>query len=119
MKGLLCSDCHTQNMKEYFLKEQEQQEKDEREINSCSSCNKYVKSVEERLKPKWQWNLESGIILCKKCFEKKEKEFEIERNFCSICNKKMKFIRYNPKPSWKIKGQLCRECWDNRNKSLK
>ena len=29
-----------------------------------------------------------------------------------ICGNKLGLIRYNPKSSWKIKGQLCRNCWD-------
>ncbi|MEC8529631.1 MAG: RNA methyltransferase substrate-binding domain-containing protein [Thermoproteota archaeon] len=40
--------------------------------------------------------------------------FKTKKEFCVICNKKMGFIRYNPKPEWKIKGQLCRRCWDEQ-----
>jgi len=26
----------------------------------------------------------------------------------------MGFIRYNPKGDWKIKGQLCKDCWNSQ-----
>ena len=35
-----------------------------------------------------------------------------KKNFCGICGTKLGFIRYNPKNNWKIKGQLCKNCWD-------
>ena len=115
LEGFLCSDCHTQKIKEQILKEQEEIEKQKEEENRCSFCRSKLNSEYKKLKPKWQWNLEKGIILCKNCFEKKDKEFERERNYCSQCGSYLKFIRYNPKPKWNIKGQLCRQCWDERN----
>ena len=51
-------------------------------------------------------------LLCKKCFDEKELDFNKEKNFCGICGTKLSFIRYNPKNNWKIKGQLCKNCWD-------
>ena len=113
--GMLCSDCHIIKMKEYISKQQLEKEKIERELNTCSICLRLVKSETDLIKPKWQWNLERGTIMCKSCYEKKEKEFEKERNYCSICGTNLKFIRYNPKPKWRISGQLCRKCWDQRN----
>jgi ribosomal protein S14 len=53
-------------------------------------------------------------LLCKKCFDEKESGFGKEKNFCSICGNKMGFIRYNPKGDWKIKGQLCKDCWNSQ-----
>ncbi len=115
ISGMLCSDCHIINTKEYIAKQQIEKEKQERELNTCSICSRQIKSDAEQVKPRWQWNLERGTILCKNCFEKKDKEFEKERNYCSICGTNLRFIRYNPKPKWNISGQLCRKCWDQRN----
>ena len=112
---MLCSDCHIIKTKEYIAKQQIEKEKQERELNTCSICSRQIKSQAEQVKPKWQWNLERGSIVCKNCFEKKDKEFEKERNYCSICGTNLRFIRYNPKPKWNIPGQLCRKCWDQRN----
>lgn len=112
---MLCSDCHILKTKEYLVKNQLEKEKQERELNTCSMCSLHIKSELEKVKPRWQWNLERGSILCNNCYEKKEKEFEKERNYCSICKTNLKFFRYNPKPNWNIRGQLCRNCWDRRN----
>ena len=35
-----------------------------------------------------------------------------------ICGSKLGFIRYNPKNRWKIKGQLCKKCWDTQKAQL-
>jgi hypothetical protein len=115
ISGMLCSDCHIIKTKEYIAKQQIEKEKQEIESNTCSFCSRQIKSDAEQVKPRWQWNLERGTIICNKCFEKKDKEFEKERNYCSICGTKLRFIRYNPKPKWNMSGQLCRKCWDQRN----
>ena len=82
----------------------------------CGICKKEIVLETDKNKARWQWNMESEIVLCKNCYEKKESEYDKKLNFCALCNKKMGFIRYNPKPKWKIEGQLCRQCWDKRNK---
>ena len=115
MEGLLCGDCYTLKTEEFFQKEHEEKVRQEKEANTCSICNSSVDSDSEKFKPKWQWNIDKNIILCKKCYGKKEIEFEKERNYCAICNGTLNFFRYNPKPKWNIKGQLCRKCWDRRN----
>ncbi len=115
INGILCSDCHILKTKEYIKKNQLEKEKQERELNTCSICGIHINPESEKIKPKWQWNLERGTILCNNCYEKKEEEFEKERNYCSICQTNLKFIRYNPKPEWNVRGQLCRNCWDRRN----
>jgi rRNA maturation endonuclease Nob1 len=51
-------------------------------------------------------------LLCKKCFDEKELNFNKMKDFCSVCGNKLGLFRHNPKNSWKIKGQLCRNCWD-------
>ena len=112
---MLCSDCHILKTKEYLVKNQLEKEKQEREVNTCCMCGLHIKSELEKVKPRWQWNLERGSILCNNCYEKKEKEFEKQRNYCAICKTNLKFFRYNPKPNWNIPGQLCRNCWDRRN----
>jgi len=62
--------------------------------------------------PRWQWDMEG--LLCKKCFDEKEKDHDQKKNFCSLCETKMGLIRHNPKGHWKIEGQLCRKCWDEK-----
>ncbi|MGZ5472106.1 MAG: hypothetical protein ACXW1A_05935 [Nitrososphaeraceae archaeon] len=115
IKGMLCSDCHIIKTKEYIVKNQLEKEKQEKELDTCSICGLHIKSESEKVKPRWQWNLERGTVLCNNCYEKKENKFEKERNYCFICGTHLKFFRYNPKPDWKLQGQLCRNCWDNRN----
>ena len=53
-------------------------------------------------------------LLCKDCFDAKEKDHAVTKNYCSLCGAKMGLIRYNPKPKWKMDGQLCRKCWDGK-----
>lgn len=112
--GSLCADCHIEKTKEFILKKQEEKRRLEEAPGNCSICGKVVSKSEEN-KPRWQWNMESGTIICKNCYNKKEADYDKKLNFCVICNKKMGFIRYNPKPKWKIEGQLCRGCWDKHN----
>jgi hypothetical protein len=83
----------------------------------CTFCNEKLEN--EWKKPNWRWNLDKNIKICVNCYNSKEKEFQRTLNFCKMCNLKLKFIRYNPKPEWKIKGQLCRKCWDKQNDDYK
>ncbi len=85
----------------------------EEEKEICYFCKKEID--EEWKKPSWKWNLDKDVKICLDCYDKKEKEFNKLQNYCFICNSKLKFIRYNPKPEWKLKGQLCRKCWDDEN----
>jgi hypothetical protein len=82
----------------------------------CGICSSDLGADIESLKPKWQWNMDSSIIMCKRCYFLKNKEYEKRINYCAVCGDKMPFFRYNPKPRWKIEGQLCRRCWDDTNK---
>jgi rRNA maturation endonuclease Nob1 len=53
-------------------------------------------------------------LLCKNCFDQKEKDFNTKKEFCSICGAKLNFFRYNAKSKWELEGQLCRTCWDSQ-----
>ena len=46
------------------------------------------------------------------------KNHDQERHFCSVCGSKLGFIRYNAKKHWKIKGHLCKNCWDNQKSQI-
>ena len=114
--GLLCADCHIEMTKKFILKKQDEKKKLEEAPAKCAICGKDIILEIDKNKPRWQWNMESGSVLCKDCYDSKEVDYDKKLNFCAICNKKMGFIRYNPKPKWEIEGQLCRECWDKKNK---
>ena len=109
MQGFLCADCHIEKTKEFALKEQEP------EVEKCALCARQIEEGESK-KARWQWNLEAGAVVCAPCFEKRDREHERLVNFCASCNVKMGVIRYNPKPEWKVEGQLCRKCWDSKNR---
>ena len=111
IEGYLCADCHIDKTKEFITKKQQYEETPD----NCVICEKEIESESEKKKPRWQWNMASGSLLCSDCFEKKELSYDKRLNFCSMCNKKIGFIRYNPKPKWKIDGQLCKNCWDKTN----
>ena len=80
----------------------------------CVECN-VSKKITDLWEPRWQWDMKG--LLCKSCFDKKEKDFSTKKEFCSICGAKLSFFRYNPKPNWKVEGQLCRKCWDAQKES--
>ena len=103
IKGALCGDCHFEKSKEYYEGKVRQ---------PCIVC-KNTQKINDLWEPRWQWDMEDGL-LCKKCFDAKEKEHTKKKNFCSLCGTKIGLIRYNPKGNWKITGQLCRECWDKK-----
>ena len=106
IEGLLCSDCHIEKTKEFLLKEEEQ---------NCAVCGKVITHKEDKNKPKWQWEMESGTLLCKACFDKKDTIYNKKMNFCAMCNGKLGMFFYHPKPAWHIEANLCRRCWDNQN----
>lgn len=109
IEGLLCADCHIEKTKEFLIKEQETPDR-------CAICNKELTADEDMNKPRWQWNMESGTLVCKSCFQKKDADYNKRMNFCVMCNCKLGMFYYYPKPAWKIEGNLCRKCWDERNK---
>jgi hypothetical protein len=79
----------------------------------CNRCKEKLDTEGKR--PHWKWNFDRNLRFCKKCYKIQEVDYEKSVNYCVTCNSKLGFIRYNPKPKWKIKGQLCRKCWDNKN----
>ena len=115
IEGFLCADCHIDKTKEQVLKKQEEKKRLQEAKGRCSICAKELEEADKN-KPKWQWEMGTGSVLCEECYDNKRTEFEKKINFCAICQKKLSFFRYNPKPKWKLVGQLCKTCWDNRNK---
>ena len=121
--GMICGDCHVMKSMEYSGRSETSGDKkrndlieDEKKISpKCGGCNSDIDSGSEHYRTKWQWNLDTSLILCKRCYSLKSKEYEKRINYCAVCGNKMSFFRYNPKPKWKIGGQLCRRCWDNSN----
>lgn len=87
--------------------------KEEKEEDICHQCKEKID--EDWKEPHWKWNLDKNMKFCTKCYEDKEIEYEKLMNYCLVCGSKLKFIRYNPKPEWKLRGQLCRMCWDSQN----
>jgi NADH pyrophosphatase NudC (nudix superfamily) len=90
---------------------------DEEEEEICIYCKE--KLVDEGKRPHWKWNMDRDTRFCPKCYSIKETEYEKLMSNCSVCNSRLNFIRYNPKPEWKLKGQLCRKCWDSQNFKFK
>lgn len=90
---------------------------EEKEEVTCHHCKE--KLGKDWKEPHWKWNLEKNIRFCMNCYIIKESEYEKMMNYCTVCNSKLKFIRYNPKSEWKIRGQLCRKCWDSQNSKYK
>lgn len=123
IQGMLCGDCHVIKSMEHSgrtessgSKNRHQMAEDEKEVSlKCGMCDADFDSGSEHLKARWQWNMDTNLILCKRCYSIKSKEYEKRINYCAVCGNKMSFFRYNPKPKWKIDGQLCRRCWDNSN----
>jgi hypothetical protein len=112
INGFLCSDCNIEKTKEFMIKKQEEKRKLE---VICAICKKDLIVEIDKNRPRWQWNMEAGTILCKICFDKKQSDYDKLMNLCALCNKRIGLIRYNPKPKWNIEGQLCRDCWDKQN----
>lgn len=108
---MLCGGCHVEKTKEFMLRQQEA----EAAADVCAMCKKEIAEGAKASKPRWQWEMEAGSLLCQTCYEKKDAEFNKKLNYCALCGAKIGIIRYNPKPAWKVEGQLCRKCWDGRN----
>ncbi len=111
-----------------FLGNSSRLEKNE-EFQVCKDRNEEIKEVichhcKEKIgaewkEPHWKWNLDKNTKFCMKCYGTKEIEYEKLMNYCVVCSSKLKFIRYNPKTEWKLRGQLCRMCWDSQNRKHK
>jgi hypothetical protein len=101
---------------EFVIKQKEEEAKIKQRQNQCFICNAIIDG-DQKKSPRWQWNLENDVSLCKKCYDKKESDYQTKINFCVKCGKKIGFFRYNPKRNWQIDGQLCRKCWDMMNDS--
>jgi hypothetical protein len=108
IEGLLCGFCHLEKTKEFILEKKEIPD-------VCAVCKKELTDDQDRYKARWQWEMESGTLLCKSCYEKKDTDYNKKVNFCAMCNSKLGMFYYHPKPTWKIDGNLCRKCWDRRN----
>ncbi len=111
MEGVLCADCHIEKTKEFMLLQQQEESAPE----LCAICRREIKSDEDRNKPRWQWDMESGSLVCRECYQKKDTDHSKKMNFCSSCNSKLGMFYYHPKTEWKIEGNLCRKCWDEQN----
>jgi hypothetical protein len=101
------------------LQEETENEKgiDSEKEDVCNRCKENL--GDEWKKPHWKWNMDKNIKFCFNCYKIKETEYEKLINYCIVCDSKLKFYRYNPRPEWKIKGQLCRKCWDFKNTTYK
>lgn len=113
IEGMLCSSCHLEKTKEFMLKQKEIPDR-------CAVCKKELADHDDnddadRYKPRWQWEMEPGTLLCKSCYQKKEADYNRKLNFCAVCNGKLGLFYYHPKPAWQIEGNLCRKCWDRQN----
>jgi uncharacterized CHY-type Zn-finger protein len=110
--GMLCGSCHIEKTKEFIMKQKEMPVR-------CAICKKELANHgddnADRYKPRWQWEMESGTILCKSCYQKKDAEYDKKLNVCAICNGKLGFFFYHAKPAWHMDGNLCRKCWDRQN----
>lgn len=115
ISGMLCADCHIDKTKAFV--EMENARKDEPE--HCAICQKALTEEHDRNKPKWQWEMESGVLVCRDCYDKTESQYTQKMNFCSSCKGKLGMFFYHPKPAWKVEGNLCRECWDRYNKAVR
>ncbi len=111
IQGWLCADCHLDKTKDFMLSQQQTSEAPA----SCAICGKVLAS-EDMNKPKWQWGLDSDRLVCKTCYQGRDAEHNKRMNFCALCNGRLGMFFYHPKPEWKIDGNLCRKCWDGRNR---
>lgn len=104
IQGLLCGSCHVEKTKEFMIRQEETPDR-------CAMCKEIVEDGE---KPRWQWEMESGTLLCKSCFQKKDADYNKKISFCSVCGGKLGMFYYHPKPAWHMQGNLCRKCWDGQ-----
>jgi uncharacterized CHY-type Zn-finger protein len=105
--GMLCGSCHVEKTKEFAIAQKDT-------LESCAICKNEL-ADHDQYKPRWQWEMEPGTLLCKSCYEKKDLDYNKRMNFCATCNAKLGLFFYHPKPVWQIQGNLCRKCWDRRN----
>ncbi|HLG37173.1 MAG TPA: hypothetical protein VI338_03495 [Nitrososphaera sp.] len=103
--GLLCGSCHVEKTKEFMIRQ-------EKTTDRCAMCSEEI--LKDSQKPKWQWEMESGILLCKSCFEKKDTDYNKKINFCTACGARLGMFYYHPKPAWHIQGNLCKKCWNSQ-----
>jgi uncharacterized CHY-type Zn-finger protein len=108
IEGMLCGFCHIEKTKEFTLEQKEVPD-------ICAICKKELADHQDQYKPRWQWEMESGTLLCKSCYQKKDAHYNKKLNFCAVCNSKLGLFYYHAKPAWQIDGNLCRKCWDRRN----
>lgn len=100
IQGMLCGDCHVIKSMEHSgctessgSKNRHQMAEDEKEVSvKCGMCDADFDSGSEHLKAKWQWNMDTNLILCKRCYSIKSKEYEKRINYCAICGNKMSFF---------------------------
>jgi hypothetical protein len=52
----------------------------------CKNVKQH-KKITDLWEPRWQWDMEG--LLCKKCFDEKEKDHDQKKNFCALCETKM------------------------------
>lgn len=100
IKGRICGECHVTKTAEFY---------EAKVVQPCVICG-VRRRIADMWEPRWQWDMDG--LLCKECFDKKEKAHATQDHRCAMCGTGLKFIRYNPKPKWKMDGQLCRQCWD-------
>jgi hypothetical protein len=112
LSGVLCADCHIDKTKEFLEKEQAERNAPDR----CAVCRKEITSDADKNKPKWQWEMDLDLVVCKSCYERKDRDHNRKMNYCTKCNGKLGTFFYHPKPAWKIEGNLCRRCWDEQNR---
>lgn len=112
IQGWLCADCHIDKIRDFMLSHK----KDNEAPDTCAICGKLIALERDRNKPKWQWGLDSDRAVCKTCYQKRDEEYNKRMNFCALCKGRLGTFFYHPKPEWKIDGNLCRKCWDGRNR---
>ncbi|MFL6511277.1 MAG: hypothetical protein ACJ700_08835 [Nitrososphaera sp.] len=107
IEGMLCGNCHIEKTKQFIMEQKEAPD-------ICAICKKEL-TEQDRNKAKWQWEMESGTLLCKSCYQKKDADYNKKMNFCAVCSCKLGLFFYHPKPIWRMEGNLCRKCWDQQN----
>ncbi|MDQ3837062.1 MAG: hypothetical protein M3270_09030 [Thermoproteota archaeon] len=88
IEGMLCSSCHIEKTKQFIMEQKETPD-------TCAICKKEL-AEQDQNKPKWQWEMESGTLLCKSCYQKKDADYNKKMNFCTVCNCKLGLFFYHP-----------------------
>ena len=68
IEGMLYGLCHLEKTKEFTLEQKEVPD-------ICALCKKELADNQDRYKPRWQWEMESGTLLCKSCYQKKDADY--------------------------------------------